>query len=95
MKEVKLVRLSSGEEILAQVVGETVDSIRIEKPIALYAAEEGKIGFMPYIPYTKAADGLDIKHQHVLYMVDPIDQILDQYNQATSSIVTQPQGIIV
>lgn len=95
MNDVKLIRLSSGEEILAQIAGETTTSINIKKPIALYAAEEGKLGFMPYIPYTKAEDGLEIKHIHVLYTVDPIDQVLNQYNEATGSIVTAPQGIIV
>ena len=50
---------------------------------------------MPYIPYTKAEDGLTVKNTHVLFAVDPVDQILDQYKEATGAIVTPNQGIIV
>lgn len=92
---IKLIRLTSGEEVLAKITDESNDSITFEKPIALYAAEEGKIGFMPYIPYTKAEDGLTVKNTHVLFTVDPVDQILDQYKEATGAIVTPNQGIIV
>jgi hypothetical protein len=92
---IKLIRLTSGEEVLAKITDESNDSITFENPIALYAAEEGKIGFMPYIPYTKAEDGLTVKNTHVLFTVDPVDQILGQYKEATGAIVTPNKGIIV
>ena len=93
---IKLLRLTSGEEIIVTITGSSPDSVTFEKPVALYAAEEGKLGFMPYIPYTKAEDGLTIKSEHIIFEVDPISEVLDQYKSATSVIqITQPQGIIV
>jgi predicted enzyme related to lactoylglutathione lyase len=92
---IKLIRLTSGEEVIATITDESNDSITFEKPVALYAAEEGKLGFMPYVPYTKAEDGLTIKGVHILFTVDPVDDVLNQYKEATGSIVTPNQGIIV
>ena len=92
---IKLLRLTSGEEIIVTITGSTSDSVTFEKPVALYAAEEGKLGFMPYIPYTKAEDGLTIKGVHILFTVDPVDDVLNQYKEATGIIVTPNQGIII
>ena len=38
---IKLIRLTSGEEVIATITDESNDSITFEKPVALYAAEEG------------------------------------------------------
>ena len=93
---IKLIRLTSGEEIIATITGSTSSFITFEKPVALYAAEEGKLGFMPYIPYTKAEDGMSIAYAHILFEVDPIDEVLEQYKSATSVIqITQPSSIIL
>jgi len=51
---------------------------------------------MPYVPYTKAENGLTIKSEHILFAVDPIDEVLEQYKSATSVIqLTQPSSIIL
>jgi len=93
---IKLLRLTSGEEIIVTITSSSQDSVTFEKPVALYAAEEGKLGFMPYVPYTKAENGLTIKSEHILFAVDPIDEVLEQYKSATSVIqLTQPSSIIL
>ena len=54
---IKLVRLSSGEELIGDVK-ETHDGITLSDAIILIPAGEGKIGFMPFMPYTEASDGI-------------------------------------
>jgi hypothetical protein len=90
----QLVRLSSGEEIIGNV--ETVDdSIIITDGFSLIPAGEGKIGFMPFMAYTKAAAGITISNQFVLFMVEPKDELVDQIKSMQSGIVVPPkQGII-
>ena len=66
MSDIKLYRLTTGEEIVARYVGDYPDGHYVQNPIAMYAAEEGKIGFMPFMPYTDAADGLEIKDSAVI-----------------------------
>ena len=56
MKNVQLLRLVSGEEILADVDlnGIDTDTVILKDALCLIPAGEGKIGFMPFMPYTKA-----------------------------------------
>lgn len=91
----KLIRLTSGEEVIANVTKEDDFVVEFDKPIVLIPAGEGKLGFMPFMPYTKAEDGLTISKQFIVFVVDPIEDLVEQHRTATSSIqLTQPQGII-
>jgi hypothetical protein len=89
----KLVRLSSGEEVIGKVV-ENEDSITITNGYSLIPAGEGKIGFMPFMAYTKAKDGITIDNKFILFIVDPIDQIVDQVREMDSGIQVAKGSII-
>ena len=85
---IKLIRLVSGEEIIAETKHEesNPDSIHIKDAIILIPAGEGKIGFMPFMPYTKAKDGLELRTQDIMFMVDPVDELKTQFTSARSGI---------
>jgi hypothetical protein len=89
----KLVRLSSGEEVIGKVV-ENEDSITITDGYSLIPAGEGKIGFMPFMAYTKAKDGITIDNKFVLFIVDPVDQIVDQVREMDSGIQVASNKIV-
>ena len=89
----KLVRLSSGEEVIGKVV-ENEDSITITDGYSLIPAGEGKIGFMPFMPYTEAKDGLEIDLKFIMFMVEPNKQLIEQHRAATSEIQIASPGII-
>lgn len=89
----KLVRLSSGEEVIGKVVDNGSD-ITITDGYSLIPAGEGKIGFMPFMAYTKAKEGITIPKNFVVFMVDPVDELVDQVRQMDSGIVTAKSGII-
>ena len=89
----KLVRLSSGEEIIGKV-RESENSIVIENGYSLIPAGEGKIGFMPFMAYTKAKNGILIDRKFVVFIVEPVDELVDQVRQMDTGI-TVPSGKIV
>ena len=89
----KLVRLSSGEEIIGKV-RESENSIVIENGYSLIPAGEGKIGFMPFMAYTKAKDGILIDRKFVVFIVEPVDELVDQVRQMDTGI-TVPSGKIL
>ena len=89
----KLVRLSSGEEVIGKVV-ENENSITITDGYSLIPAGEGKIGFMPFMAYTKAKDGITIDNKFVLFIVDPVDQIVDQVREMDSGIQVASNKIV-
>jgi len=92
-KNMKLVRLSSGEEVIGKVK-ENENDIVIENGYSLIPAGEGKIGFMPFMAYTKAKDGITIDRKFVVFIVEPVDELVDQIRQMDSGIVTAKPGII-
>jgi len=96
MKNIQLIRLTSGEEIIADVDlnGIDTDTVILKDAIVLIPAGEGKIGFMPFMPYTKAKDGLEVDMKFIMFMVDPVDSMVEQHRAATSEIEIAPAGIV-
>ena len=92
--KIKLLRLVSGEELIAEVANSSEDSYTLKDAIVMIPAGEGRIGFMPFLPYTEAKDGISIRKQDVMFVVDPIEDLIDQFRQARSGIATPPKGII-
>ena len=89
----KLVRLSSGEEVIGKV-RESENSIVIEDGYSLIPAGEGKIGFMPFMAYTKAKEGILIDRRFVVFVVEPVEELVDQIRQMETGL-TVPSGKIV
>ena len=89
----KLIRLSSGEEVIGKV-RESENSIVIEDGYSLIPAGEGKIGFMPFMAYTKAKEGILIDRRFVVFVVDPLEELVDQIRQMETGL-TVPSGKIV
>jgi len=89
----KLIRLSSGEEIIGKVT-ETETSVTIKDGYSLIPAGEGKIGFMPFMAYTKADQGVTIDKKFVMFMVDPVEDLLNQIRQMDSGIVVPDNKVI-
>ena len=96
MKNIQLIRLTSGEEIIADVDlnGIDTDTIIMKDAIVLIPAGEGKIGFMPFMPYTKAKDGIEVDLKFVMFMVEPVKDLVEQHRAATSEIELPDNKII-
>ena len=97
MLDVKIMRLSTGEDIIAKVVDKNVETVKLNKPFVIIPHQQGpgkpvQLMMTLYSPYGKT-DTIEIKNQNVISMVDPKDEILKSYQQNTSSILTTP-GLI-
>lgn len=92
--KIKLLRLVSGEEIIAEITNTDEETYLIKDAIVMIPAGEGRIGFMPFMPYTEAKNGLTIRKQDVMFSVDPIKDMVDQFRQARSGIEIPSKGII-
>ena len=49
---------------------------------------------MPFMPYTKASDGVEIDMKWIMFMVDPVDEMVEQHRNATSQIAIPDKKII-
>ena len=91
---IKLIRLVSGEELIAEVK-ETENTVTIKDAIVLIPAGEGKIGIMPFMPYTEAAKGLELKRKFIMFMVDPVDDLKRQFTSAKTGLSLPNNGKII
>ena len=90
----ELIRLSSGEEVIGKVT-DNGDSITIKDGYSLLPAGEGRIGFMPFMAYTKASEGVTIDKRLIMFVVEPADEMVDQVRQMDSGIVANTGSKIV
>ena len=92
-EKIRLIRLTSGEEILVTILKENEVRKFIKNPILLIP-NEGQIGFMPYMSYCEI-DELMIKEEHIMFNVQPTDELIDNYNKMTAKVVTPLKPKIV
>ena len=90
MKEVQIVRLSTGEEIVAKVVYDK-GFYTLTDGILLVPAGEGKSGMVPFVPYAKRQP-VTIGEQHVMFVVEPADELKKQVLEATTGLVMPDTG---
>ena len=86
MSKIKIVRLQSGEEIICKC---TIDSkkgiVTLKKAAIIIPVGQGKIALAPFMQYADISDGLEIKDQHIMFIVDPIDEFANEYNTGFGS----------
>ena len=84
---VKLIRMWSGEDVIADLIEENDDSVVISNPIVAIPAGNGQMGFAPWSPLLKDKDEtLEDTRKYIVYIADTQDQIEEQYNQMFSVI---------
>ena len=77
MEEIRLIRLTSGEEILATMLKENQARTFVKNPILLIPNRD-KIGFMPYMSYAEIEE-LIIKEEHIMFNVKPTNELTENY----------------
>jgi len=78
---VKIVRLTSGEEVIASV-SEIEDGIHLKSPALILPTGQGSIGLMPWMPYADHDGGIDLQNSFVVFTIKPHDELINEYNTA-------------
>ena len=92
---VKLIRMWSGEDVIADITKESTDSITITDPIvAVPSQKQGQIAFAPWSPLLQK-DKLEVTKKYVVYMADPQDDIIEQYNSMFGKISKPTKKLIL
>mgnify|MGYP001384414804 CR=1 FL=1 len=93
---VKLIRMWSGEDVIADLIKENDDSIVIQNPIFAVPQGEGQVGFAPWSPLLKGRDiEIDVTKRYVVYITDTQDDIIDQYKEMYAPIATPPRKKLI
>jgi len=96
MKEVKLIRIISGEEIITEVLDSGDEYLVIKNPLVVIP-QQGQVGFAPWatvIDTERPEISLDMKH--VIYCVEVQPDVANRYNEIFgSNIITPDKQLIV
>lgn len=102
MSQIKMLRLSTGENVLCRVVetsdsnffaGETnlkvVDAVELTIVPVKGSQNEMSYGFLPFPQYTqpKSEEPVYISLKHVVFSLTPDEQFLEQYNAIFNKII--------
>jgi len=91
---VKVFKTVIGEEIIATVEKEEEGAYFLSDVLGIgIDHREGKLVFVPYMPYTSAASSMVLWSSSLLFApVDPVPSIYDDYISATRKIITPGRG---
>ena len=92
---VKLIRMWSGEDGIADIVEDNSNSIVITDPIvAVPSPQQGNIAFAPWSPLLEK-DKIEITKKYVVYIGDPQTEIIEQYNTMFGKISKPTKKLIL
>ena len=91
----KLIRMWSGEDVIADITKEDTDSITFTDPIvAVPSQQQGQIAFAPWSPLLQK-DKLEVTKKYVVYMADPQEEIIEQYNSMFGKLSKPTKKLIL
>jgi hypothetical protein len=95
MKDVKLIRLITGEEIVAEVLDWKNGIMTIQNALVIIP-QQGQVGFAPWatvINPEMPEIGLDMKH--IIYSVEVAEPVVKQYNEIFGSNIVLPEKQLI
>jgi len=93
MSNIKIVRLTSGEELVAEVITQQ-DGYVLSDIAILIPTQANTLGLSPFMSYAVMKDGIFFKDEHIVFMVEPIAGLLDQYKSMFGKVITPSTSII-
>jgi len=100
MFNIKIVKLISGEDIIANVSEELEEAglLVLSKPLQIMMVPNGQnqfgIGLAPYCPYAKDSI-VPIRSGAVISIFDPETEMLNEYNSRLGSGIIVPESKII
>lgn len=91
MKDIKLVKFVDGTEVIAEILQNDENLVRLKNPIRIVImppdrkGENPKVGFAEWLPYVKDKE-FEIVKSHVLIVVEPVNVMVDQHKSIFSGI---------
>jgi len=94
---VKLIRMWSGEDVVADLVKMTDDFVTIDNPIvAVPSQQQGHLAFAPWSPILKDRDTqLDVTRKYIVYIADTQDEVVEQYKDMFAPVAIPPKKKLI
>jgi hypothetical protein len=91
MINVKLFRISTGEEVIAELVSESDTSVTMKNGLVVLPTPQGGVGFAPWTPVIdKDNPQVEVSKNFVVYIADVDSQVKTKYNEIYGSKLVMP-----
>jgi hypothetical protein len=91
MINVKLFRISTGEEVVAELVSETDTSVTLKNGLVIIPTPQGGVGFAPWTPVIdKDNPQVEVSKNFIVYIADVDSQVKNKYNEIYGSKLVVP-----
>ena len=93
---IKLFRLQSGEQVIAEILSETELKTTVKNPIALVPSQDGNVNFVPWTPLAEKDVEVEVYTSTMVYMTIPAEELVQNYEEIFSPIITPgKKGLIL
>lgn len=96
----KILKMISGEEILAEITNETDTHISLKNPVRIIVMPTKAnpatptVGFAPWADFSEEKE-FTVHKAHVIVSMKPVMEFINQYNSMFSGIVTPPSSKLI
>ena len=92
MIDVKLIRMITGEEIIAEIVSETDDTITLQNGLVVLPNAQG-VGFAQWATViSKDNPEITLDRKHTIYIVEVQEDVAKKYNEMFGSKLVMPES---
>jgi hypothetical protein len=87
----KIVRLKTGEEILAEYSTEN-GTATLKNPAVLIPAPNGQLALMPWMMYAELENNsITLSDEYVMFVVTPRKELANEYNKSIGTGLVVPE----
>jgi len=90
--DVKLLRIVTGEEVIAEIVSENETSVTLKNGLVVVPTSSGSVGFAPWATVIdREKPDIVVSRNHIIYIVDLDSSIQKKYNELYGSKLVTPE----
>ena len=92
---VKLIRVVTGEEVIAEVLSETDDTITVKNGLVVLPSAQS-VGFAPWATViSKEEPEITMDLKHVIYAAEVQDSVSQKYKEMFGNIITPQEKKLI
>jgi hypothetical protein len=92
MIDVKLFRIATGEEVVAELISEDDNFVTLKNGLVVLPSADGRVGFAPWASVVdRSIPELIIARNHIVYIAEVDPAIKKKYNEVYGSKLVTPE----
>ena len=92
MIDVKLFRIATGEEVVAELISEDDNFVTLKNGLVVLPSADGRVGFAPWASVVdRSVPELIIARNHIVYIAEVDPAIKKKYNEVYGSKLVTPE----